>query len=100
MSHTIVLLQTTMGKSSRTFMDYESVNQAIEGICNMYEQRLKQERPNQKNITYDISQLFKFIDSLADLSCLVYTSHINAYTPYNKEWIKTKIINHLQKLAQ
>ncbi|EGC40021.1 hypothetical protein DICPUDRAFT_25866, partial [Dictyostelium purpureum] len=99
-SHTIVLIQPTFSKASRTFMDYESVNQAIEGICHMYEQKLKQLKPHQKNITYDISQLFKYLDEFADLSCLVYTSSINAYTPYNKEWIKTKIIHHLQKLAQ
>ena len=36
----------------------------------MYEQKLKAQNPAQRNITYDISDLFFFIDSLGDLSCL------------------------------
>jgi hypothetical protein len=36
----------------------------------MYEQKLKAQNPSHRNITYDISDLFFFIDSLGDLSCL------------------------------
>ena len=32
--------------------------------------------PNSPSITYDISQLFDFIDQLADLSCLVYVHYV------------------------
>ncbi|KYQ89532.1 enhancer of rudimentary family protein [Tieghemostelium lacteum] len=99
MSHTILLLQPTGHKSSRTFQDYDSVHQCVEGICALFEAKLKQTRSHQKNITYDISQLFAYLDEFTDLSCLVYSSHISAYQPYNKDWIKTKIVNHLQKLA-
>lgn len=42
------------------------------GVCKMYEEHLKRMNPNSPSITYDISQLFDFIDDLADLSCLVY----------------------------
>uniref|UniRef100_A0A4X2JX81 Enhancer of rudimentary homolog n=1 Tax=Vombatus ursinus TaxID=29139 RepID=A0A4X2JX81_VOMUR len=56
----------------RTYADYESVNECIEGVCKMYEEHLKGMNPNSPSITYDISQLFDFIDDLADLSCLVY----------------------------
>jgi hypothetical protein len=38
----------------------------------MFEQKLKNENRNQHNITYDISQLHRFIDLLDDLVCLVY----------------------------
>ena len=41
------------------------------GVCKMYEEHLKRMNPNSPSITYDISQLFDFIDDLADLSCLV-----------------------------
>lgn len=41
----------------------------------MYEEHLKRMNPNSPSITYDISQLFDFIDDLADLSCLVYVSY-------------------------
>ena len=39
-------------------------------MCAMYEQKLKAQNPAHRNITYDISDLFFFIDSLGDLSCL------------------------------
>lgn len=41
------------------------------GVCKMYEEHLKRMNPNSPSITYDISQLFDFVDDLADLSCLV-----------------------------
>lgn len=44
---------------------------AFPGVCKMYEEHLKRMNPNSPSITYDISQLFDFIDDLADLSCLV-----------------------------
>jgi len=40
---------------------------------------------------YDISQLFEFIDQLADLSCLVFDKASGKYVPRNKAWIKEKI---------
>jgi len=41
------------------------------GTCKIFEEYLKKMNPNSPSITYDISQLFEFIDQLADLSCLV-----------------------------
>ena len=37
----------------------------------MYEARLKEKNPNQVHITYDITDLYRFIDDLGDLSALV-----------------------------
>lgn len=59
-------------------LSFESVDQQmvlvcvpLSGVCKMYEEHLKRMNPNSPSITYDISQLFDFIDDLADLSCLV-----------------------------
>ena len=41
------------------------------GICKIYEEHLRQVHPHSPSITYDISELFKFVDNLFDLSCLV-----------------------------
>jgi hypothetical protein len=35
----------TASKSTRTFSDFESVGDAMNGICQLYEQRLKQMNP-------------------------------------------------------
>jgi hypothetical protein len=84
----------------------------------MFENHLKQQHPHEPTINYDVSQLFEFVDSLADLSCLVYQVHkrwrgVHAswkqshvwqaasghYIPHNKEWIKEKMILMLQRQA-
>ena len=114
--HTIVLLQPTNNKATRTYMDYETVTSAMEGkafekkkrgkkekkdiavseerrskffslkrlthaiatpppppplfagICRMFEKKLKDLNPTLKNITYEISDLYNFIDSYVSSS--------------------------------
>ncbi|KAG8222370.1 hypothetical protein J437_LFUL002989 [Ladona fulva] len=99
MSHTILLVQPGMKPETRTYSDYETVNECMEGVCKIYEEHLKRQNPNTPSITYDISQLFDFIDQLADLSCLVYQKSTNTYAPYNKDWIKEKIYVLLRRQA-
>ena len=70
-SHTILLVQPLKRPESKTFADYESVHEALEGICKMFEEHLKRTNPDQPTITYDIAELFEFIDALPDLCCLV-----------------------------
>lgn len=100
MSHTIVLIQPNSKAESRTYSDYETVNEAIEGICRLFEDHLKRENPSAPSITYDIHQLFDFVDSLTDLSCLVFQRATNTYAPYSKEWIKERIYTLLRKQVE
>lgn len=65
----------------------------------MYEHRLKQLNPNRRKITYDISDLFSFIDNIPDLSCLVFNKQISAYVPHDKKWMKNRVFEHLKKQA-
>lgn len=98
MSHTIILIQS--GKQdTRTYSDFESVNECIEGICHLFEDHLKKLEPDSASITYDISQLFDFIDKLEDISCLVFQKSTKTYAPYNKDWIKEKIYILLRRQA-
>ncbi|KMT16947.1 hypothetical protein BVRB_2g044170 [Beta vulgaris subsp. vulgaris] len=93
-------MQTSQNRASRTFMDYESISQAMDGICALYERKLKEINPTLRNISYDIGDLYNFIDGLADLSGLVYEHSIQAYLPYDREWIKQKALQRLKKLAR
>nr|KJB07106.1 hypothetical protein B456_001G038800 [Gossypium raimondii] len=67
-------MQTSQSRATRTFMDYDSISQAMDGICGLYERKLKDLNPATGNITYDIADLYNFIDGLADMSALVYAS--------------------------
>lgn len=42
------------------------------GVVHLFEDRLKQQHPHVRNITYDVADLNAYIDNLADLSALVY----------------------------
>ena len=62
--------------------------------------RLIQElNPTMRNITYDINDLYAYIDSMPDLSCLVFDHGTSQYQPYTKEWIKKRVYQLLKKQA-
>ncbi|XP_053518615.1 enhancer of rudimentary homolog [Artibeus jamaicensis] len=96
----ILLVQPTKRTEGRTYADYESVNECMEGICKRYEEHLKKMKSNSPYIRYDISQVFDFTDDLADLSCLIYQADTQIYQPYHKDWIKEKIYLLLHQQAR
>lgn len=97
--HTIILMQTSHNRATRTFMDYDSTSQAMDGLCGLYERKLKEINPTIRNITYDIADLYNFMDGLADLSALVYDPSIHAYLPNDRQWVKQRMFHHLKRLA-
>ncbi|CAH0488630.1 unnamed protein product [Peronospora farinosa] len=97
--HTIILVQYTRDPNSRTYLDFESVNGGMDGVVKMYEAKLKQLNPDLKNITYDIQDLYTYIDSLTDLSALVLDLETKTYLPCGKEWIKKKVFQVLKNQA-
>ena len=42
----------------------------MDGVCQIFEAKLKADNPHQKKITYDIADLFAFIDGMTDLATL------------------------------
>ena len=56
--------------NSRTYADYNTLQAATEGIVSMYEAHLKATNKQAAQITYDVTDLHRFLDSLGDISCL------------------------------
>jgi len=81
MSHTIVLVQYTAGLDTRSYMEFPTVNAAMDALVKMYEHKLKELNPSVAHITYDVSDLFNFLDSLSELVGLVLNKQLNAYEP-------------------
>ena len=52
-----------------------------------------------RNITYDVSELYTFLDQMTDVSCLVFHEPISAYVPRNKDWVKRQVFAHLKGQA-
>ena len=69
------------------------------GVCQEFEKQLKQLNPHMPSLTYNINDLYTFIDSVPDLSCLVYEANVGGYMPYDKSWIKKKVYMLLKRQA-
>ncbi len=65
----------------------------------MFEDRLKELNPRMPNITYDISDLYRFIDTFPEVSALTQDPRSGQYTVNGKEWIKQRIYRHLRNQA-
>ena len=44
----------------------KQLNLCLQGVCKIYEEHLKRKHPDIPSITYDISQLFEFIDQVTN----------------------------------
>mmetsp|Transcript_2139 Transcript_2139/g.3360 ORF Transcript_2139/g.3360 Transcript_2139/m.3360 type:complete len:105 (+) Transcript_2139:87-401(+) len=98
--HTIILVQYTNSFQTRSYMDFAGVNAAMDALVKMYEHKLKELNPQVKNITYDVSDLYNYLDSLQDVCALVFDSQSNKYEPHDKSWVKQKIFAHLRGQAK
>ena len=92
------MIQPTQSKSSRTYLDYPSVNHAMDGapvavdtllaapllhsrsvalhlfpagLCKDFERKLRSLNPGMATITYDVADLYAYVDQMTDISALV-----------------------------
>ncbi len=56
--HTILLIQFVTDDNSRTFLDYDDIGKCVDGICQLFEQKLKVENPGKPEVQYDVGELF------------------------------------------
>ena len=73
-SAVLTMLQFNATQSSRTFFDHETVASALDNICALYEKELKLLNPKVPNITYDIADLYGYLDALHNVSLLMYVA--------------------------
>mmetsp|Transcript_31075 Transcript_31075/g.75781 ORF Transcript_31075/g.75781 Transcript_31075/m.75781 type:complete len:105 (-) Transcript_31075:300-614(-) len=98
MAHTIILLK--LDKDSKTqniWEQFDSPSAACDGVCQIFERKLKADNPGQRKITYDISDLFGFIDEIQDLACMVLDMETHTYIPHDKKWMKKQVYRHLKE---
>jgi hypothetical protein len=98
-THTLILIQYTGAFESRGYMDFNSVKEAMDALVKMYEMKLKELNPQVAHITYDVTDLFKFLDSMTDLCALVFDNKTNKYDPKDRNWVKETIVSHLRGAA-
>jgi hypothetical protein len=65
---------------------------SLDALVKMFEIKLNEMNPRSHQITYDISDLFKYIDSFNDICALVLDRNTGKYDPKDREWIKEKVM--------
>lgn len=98
--HTILLIQFTSDDTSKTFLDYDDISKCVDGVCQLYEQRLKLQNSDKTEVTYDVAELFTYLDSLKDIGTLVYNVNIKAYEPKSRDWLKQQLYCGLKGQAE
>eukprot|EP00939_MAST-03C_sp_MAST-3C-sp1_P004290 g4290.t1 len=86
-----------VGSENTHWAEYKSVPEACKGVINMYEGYLAQQNGGKRgSITYQIQNLFKYIEQLPECAAFVMESKSGMYTPRGKNWLKTQILSHLK----
>lgn len=66
-----MLVQAGNAANTRTYMDFASKAAAMDGIIRMFEEFLKTNNRRAPTITYDVQDLFAYLDGMTDISCLM-----------------------------
>ncbi|CAG9802351.1 unnamed protein product [Chironomus riparius] len=96
MVHLILLIQFSSNPKSKHYYDFESIPDAVKHICTLYEEKLKKINQKVPYITYDIMNLYQYVDELQDCSMLVDRGDGRNYIAYPKLWVKQKIFHILR----
>ena len=67
------------------------------GTVSMYEAHLKAINPGLVTIQYEITDLFRFMDSLGDICCLEFAPAQGMFAPRDREWMKKAIFAQFQQ---
>ena len=65
----------------------------------MYERRLRELNPDVTAFEYELSDLFKYLDSLAEIVFMVMDPKTLKYDGMPREWIKQQIYARMKRMA-
>lgn len=63
----------------------------------LWRRELKRLNPKMASITYDMQDLYNYIDRMPDMIAMVHDPQSGMYRPHTKEWIKEKCYNNLRR---
>jgi len=88
-AHVIVLLQPG-GEVTRTYTEYETVKEAIEGLCEIYEQNAKTE-DGMTHVDYQVGDVVCYFKEYEEVMFLIYDEELANYVPNDHDWVIEKI---------
>lgn len=91
----LLLIQSKLDNDSRRYQEFLSLDKCLDYVLKVFEDNLRNRIQEKDNFTYDLSDLYEYLDELPHVMCLVYSEEGRNYTPHDKNWIKSKIYSHL-----
>lgn len=92
-----VQAQFTPGSNSKCYSDHDTLNAALDAVCVLFESKLRQN--TSVDTSYDIQDLFHFLDGLPDIVMLVFNKNTASYDPHNRDWIKKALYEKFLKAS-
>ncbi len=84
------------------FVEYASLAELCDGICEQYERGLKlcvsQQGRGNRQVCYGIEELLDYIDSAESVKVLLRRS-LTEWTEHDKDWTKRTLRSHLKQLT-
>ena len=98
--HCLLLKQETAAGASKTWNDYNSVPDAIDGFVKSYEAKLRNLNPTLKQLTYSVADLQTYVDSMYDVSLMVSAPNTRQYVPKGKDFLKQQCLQRLKSAVK
>jgi hypothetical protein len=87
--HTILFLQPT-DEESRTYTDYNSVENALFGMCELFEETFK-EKYQEEILDYEITDVIAYFSNFQEILMMIYDEDFANYVPRDDDWIIRKL---------
>ena len=65
----------------------------------MITKKKAEDKTDDGKFEYELTDFLKFLDSLYDLSSLVYSDKAGGYMAHGREWLKAKIYSYMKDKA-
>ena len=91
----LMLIQHKTDTDSRRYQDFPELDKFLDHILKIFEDALRNRLQEKDNFTYDLSDLYEYLDELPQIMCLIYSEECRNYTPHDKNWIKSKLYSYL-----
>ena len=100
--HSILFIQFSQSEDSRTYLDFDKVEDGCEALTRIYEsvkinKKKEEDKSDSGRFEYELSDFLKFLDSLYDIGAMVYSDKAPGYMAHGKEWLKAKIYTYMKE---
>jgi hypothetical protein len=91
----LLLVQHKNDVETRRYQEFAKLDMCLDYVLKIFEDKLRTHYSEKDNFTYDLSELYEYLDELPQIICMIFSEDTRNYTPHDKNWIKSKLYQHL-----